>query len=551
MLQINTFSVVDLLAVILLAGMSLVLLYRYMRVTKRAEEGVLAVVVFFLLLYCLGSLVADNIVPSGTPVFAVPHAATRTLSVYRLMYVAAIFIVLAIGHFGLRYCQSRHLLGRQAIWIYAGGLLVCPLFWSESFLSIPEKPRSLTSTWLCAVPWQPDVGILISVFLLLWLAVNLYVQFLFWRRSQTTGGDMPDDVGSKIVWSGITLWGLAGVFAMVSTAFGYAGVDTTPPMASVSVLLLAFGLGEEYTRHERERVHVTRRFKSYVDPALVKYVIEHPEHEHFDGEDREMTVVFTDLEGFTPLSEKLREGVVPLLNEYLKLMTPLIREHNGYRNKWLGDGMMFFYGAPERNPDHAIHAVATVLKMQEMMLEFNESLARQRLYLGEELLPLAMRTGVSTGRMIVGDAGPADASDYTAIGASVNLGARLESANKALGTRILLSELTVGSLPSGLFLVRPIGNLKLVGLARAVMAYEPLAHFNEATDEQKRCAQLTFKLVECFRKADFDGCLIAEEQLTSEIGSSKLGEVYRQLCGQYRLAAPHVGFAGEIVLSTK
>ena len=162
-----------------------------------------------------------------------------------------------------------------------------------------------------------------------------------------------------------------------------------------------------------------------------------------------------------------------------------------------------------------------------------------------------MRTGVSTGKMIVGDAGPSDASDYTAIGASVNLGARLESANKAMGTRILLSEHTVKLLPPDLFLVRPIGRLKLVGVARAEMAFEPIAHFNEATEIQKRCAALSTEMVACFRKSDFHGCLALEEQMAAEIGPSKFGEVYRQLCGEYLLAPPNSAFAGEIVLSAK
>ena len=338
---------------------------------------------------------------------------------------------------------------------------------------------------------------------------------------------------------------------MVSAAFEYAGVDFTTFVIAASMVLLMIGLEEEHVRSERQRELVTRRFQSYVDPALVKYVIEHPEKEHIPGEVREMTVVFTDLDGFTPLSERLREDVVPLLNEYLKAMTPLIREHNGYRNKWIGDGMMFFYGAPEKNPDHAIHAVSTVLKMQEMMLKFNEGIEGRSKELGGNLLPLAMRTGVSTGRMIVGDAGPGDASDYTAIGDAVNLGARLESANKAMGTRILLSAQTVEHLPAELFLIRPIGRLKVVGLTDAVMAYEPLALADHATESQRRCAELSRAMVECFARADFDGCLKAEEDLLRDVGASKFGEVYRQLCDRYLREPPEGRFAGEIILATK
>ena len=391
---INAFSVFDLLAAVLSVGVAFALLYRYLRVTKRVEDGLLVVMLIILFFYAMVTFLVDNIVPSGTPAVAVPRAAERTLFAYRLTYVVGTFLLVSIAHFALRYCKSEHLPGWRASWLYACGLSLCPLFWLDSFIHVPKQPAGYTSNWRCAVPWQPDPGILVYIFLALWLAVHLYVQVLFWWRFWKATQHVSKDLGSNIVWTGIVIWGVAGVIAIVSGAVGYVGVDPTNPIATVSMVLLAIGLGEEYTKHERERVHVTRRFKSYVDPALVKYVIEHPEHEHFDGEVREMTVVFTDLDGFTPLSERLREGIVPLLNEYLKVMTPLIREHNGYRNKWLGDGMMFFYGAPETNPDHAIHAVATVLKMQEMMLNLNARLAAQRQHLGELLPPLAMRTGV-------------------------------------------------------------------------------------------------------------------------------------------------------------
>ena len=317
------------------------------------------------------------------------------------------------------------------------------------------------------------------------------------------------------------------------------------------MVVMAIGLAEEHALSEREREHVTRRFQSYVDPSLVKYVIEHPERRRIEGELREMTVVFTDLEGFTPLTERLREGAVPLLNEYLKLMVPLIRGHNGYRSKFLGDGMMFFYGAPEQNPDHAIHAVATVLKMQEMMVTFNQSLANQRQHLCDNTPMLKMRTGVSSGPMIVGDAGPQEASDYTVVGETVNLGARLESANKLMGTRILLSERTVELLPRDLFLLRPIGRLQVVGSTRAVMTYEPLVDLIQASDLQKATADLTRAVIEQFVKGRFSECLEAVALMERELGLSKFSQNYRQWCEEYLRRAPKHPFNGEIVLTSK
>ena len=547
---LNPFSFVDLLAAFISGQVLIAFFLRHWRADRRKRDRLLLIPMSILFTYCILVLISDNIVSVGEDAFSVPNAARRTLDLYRVMYVWGMLLLLGMAHFGLRYLDSPHLRGWRVAWLYLGGIALCHFFWSSSFLVERTSPRDVTSSWRTAVPWQPEMGTLVPAFIFLWFAINSYFQYQFWRMPKPA---LENDVclRSNIVWAGFTMWGMTGVVEIGMAASGYAGVAPTPVITAVSMFLLMLGLEEEHTQSEEQRKLVTRRFQSYVDPALVKYVMEHPEKEHIEGEVREMTVVFTDLEGFTPLSERLREGVVPLLNEYLKVMTPLIREHNGYRNKWLGDGMMFFYGAPEANPDHAIHAVATVLKMQEMMLTFNENLINHSQYLGESLLPLAMRTGVSTGTMIVGDAGPEDACDYTTIGNAVNLGARLESANKFMGTRILLSERTVNLLPRDLFLIRPIGKLKLVGVTDAVMAFEPLALADHATTTQKRCEERTRTMVGCFTKGDFDGCLDAEEQMTSEIGPTKLGEVYRQLCGQYLLHAPNAGFSGEIVLPTK
>src|SRR5687767_10048908 len=151
-----------------------------------------------------------------------------------------------------------------------------------------------------------------------------------------------------------------------------------------------------------ERARITRRFRAYNDPALVDYIIENPDAAGFKGEVRELTVVFTDLTDFTALSEKLGEATVPVLNRYLDCMVPVIRRHHGYVNKFLGDGIMFFFGAPRPNDDHAADAVATVLEMRKALADFNRQLE------AEGLAPLEMRAGVSTGRVIVGDAGSAD-----------------------------------------------------------------------------------------------------------------------------------------------
>ena len=150
----------------------------------------------------------------------------------------------------------------------------------------------------------------------------------------------------------------------------------------------------------RERALITRRFQTYVDPSLVNYFMQHPEKVDMKAEKKELTVVFTDLANFTKMTERLGEKSVDLLNQYLTQMVPVIRKDTppGYRNKFLGDGIMFFYGAPEENPQHAEHAVDAALTMQEVMKEFNADLATRG------LPHLGVRVGISTGEMLVGDA---------------------------------------------------------------------------------------------------------------------------------------------------
>src|SRR5439155_8265934 len=220
-----------------------------------------------------------------------------------------------------------------------------------------------------------------------------------------------------------------------------------------------------------------------LDPKLVSYLVE--TEIRFDGEKREMTVVFTDLAGFTALSEKLGERIVPLLNELLGELVPVIRDHHqGYVNKFLGDGIMFFFNAPRLQPTHAADAVATVLDMQTKLAEFNVRLRSRG------LPELSMRAGICTGEMIVGDAGGAGAADYTVLGDSVNLASRLEAANKHTGTRTLMTARTV-ELLGAQFIVRPVGKLKVVGKEEAVAVYEPLASSRQATPADEKLAQLT------------------------------------------------------------
>lgn len=320
-------------------------------------------------------------------------------------------------------------------------------------------------------------------------------------------------------------------------------LDVAGPVSAV-VLAWSGCTVFRFVAERRERTRITHRFSSYVDPALVNYVVDHPDQVRLDGQVRELTVVFTDLAGFTTLSERLQERTVPLLNDYMGRMVPIIRKHNGYVNKFLGDGMMFFYGAPQENTYHASDAVTTVLEMRALMLEFNRELAAGGL---PEVL---MRVGISSGEMVVGDAGSADASDYTVLGDMVNLASRLESANKATGTKIMIND-RAAQLVGELFLLRSIGRLRVVGKTQGVMVYEPLAPTERASANDKKLAALSRTVVDTYRQGDVSACLVAIQTMEEALGQHKLTDLYRRECELLERDPPGEGFDGSIVLTEK
>jgi class 3 adenylate cyclase/CHASE2 domain-containing sensor protein len=306
-------------------------------------------------------------------------------------------------------------------------------------------------------------------------------------------------------------------------------IDTAGPVtAVVSILVLEnlVSLIVETAAHAR----VTNRFRTRVDPQLVDFVLENPKRSRLEGHIKELTVIFTDLEGFTAVSEKLREETVEVLNEYFKRMVPLIHkprssEYGGYLNKLLGDGIMIVFGAPYENPNHAVDAIDSVLDMIQETERFSQEMVARG------LPPVVMRAGINTGPMMIGDAGGQTASDYTALGDAVNTAARFEKANKRFDSRVLIGGGTERHL-NGKFITRPLGSLMLAGKSEVVEGFEVLARVTEATDEQRDLARHSQQVVATFASGDVPACLKAIEQMRAALGPSKFLAVYEQQCQQ-------------------
>ena len=268
---------------------------------------------------------------------------------------------------------------------------------------------------------------------------------------------------------GLLAAGLVSGMALLSWLLFLQAERWLPPLLPMVATAAMYGatalVGYASTRQQARQMRAM--FSQYVPPEVVSRLIAQPELLRLGGEAREVTLLFTDLAGFTTLSEQLSaEQTVEVLTLYFNAMTPIVHASGGTVDKFIGDAVMAFWGAPLPDPQHAEHAVRAAIAMQQTM----QSLATALQARG--LPRIAMRIGVHTGRVVVGNVGSAQRFSYTAIGDAVNLAARLEGANKAFGTDILLSGDTAALLPSNLAL-RPLDDVVVKGKTVPVRVFTP------------------------------------------------------------------------------
>lgn len=262
-----------------------------------------------------------------------------------------------------------------------------------------------------------------------------------------------------------------------------------PAAAAVAVYGAAALAGYAFVRRRARQTRAM--FAQYVPPAVVSRLIAQPELMRLGGEAREVTLMFTDLANFTTLSEQLSaEQTVEVLTAYFNAMTPIVHATGGTVDKFIGDAVMAFWGAPLDDPQHAEHAVTAAILMQQAMQVLVADLRARG------LPPIHMRIGLHTGRVVVGNVGSEQRFSYTAIGDAVNLAARLEGANKAFGTGILLSAATAAQLPSSVAL-RALDDVVVKGKT------EPVRVFTPCGDAAVRDASLA--ALNAFHARDWDG----------------------------------------------
>lgn len=233
----------------------------------------------------------------------------------------------------------------------------------------------------------------------------------------------------------------------------------------------------ELQRRAAERAQLA--LSHYVSPNLASHLAEHPDDIELGGERRELSFVCTDMASYTPFIENNEATTaVAVMNEYISGLCAIVLRHDGTIDTVVGDALIAMFGAPVSQPDHAQRALACALELDEFATAFQRAKTSQGLDIG------TTRIGVHTGSAVVGNLGGDVYFHYTAQGDAIVTAARLESANKHLGTRICVSEATVDQIQE--FSGRPVGELRLKGRNRAIRAFEPTHHYPHAHIEAYR-----------------------------------------------------------------
>ncbi|GAB4330605.1 MAG: adenylate/guanylate cyclase domain-containing protein [Calditrichia bacterium] len=251
-----------------------------------------------------------------------------------------------------------------------------------------------------------------------------------------------------------------------------------PVATPLFTLLLVFSgtYIDRYLAEERDKKRIRQTFSHYVSASVVEQVLKNPEMLKLGGEKKVCTALFSDVAGFTSISERLTpEQLVALLNEYLTEMTNIVFENRGMLDKYEGDAIMAVFGAPVSFPEHAAAACRCALEMQKRLAALREKWKK------ENKPELRARIGLNSGEMIAGNMGSQTRFDYTVMGDSVNLASRLEGANKLYGTEIMIGENTFDMVKDE-FYTRPLDLLRVKGKKKPVKVYELIAGRDEPLD---------------------------------------------------------------------
>jgi class 3 adenylate cyclase/CHASE2 domain-containing sensor protein len=272
---------------------------------------------------------------------------------------------------------------------------------------------------------------------------------------------------------------------------------------SAGLVSLGAATGFRFLVADKDRRFLRKSFALYLAPAVIEKMVAANKPPALGGENRNVTVFFSDLAGFSSISEALAPpDLVKFMNEYLSAMTDIIQEHGGFVDKYIGDAIVAVFGAPLDDADHAANAVNAALRCRERLDKLNRDPTEWQRF------SLRQRIGLNSGDALVGNIGSRQRFNYTVMGDTVNVASRLEGANKYFGTSIMAAKSTFDRAAAS-FAWRQLDTIRVQGRDEPISIYEPLAHHGQETPEQKVLAAAYRYALACWRARDFAGCIAA------------------------------------------
>lgn len=371
-----------------------------------------------------------------------------------------------------------------------------------------------------------------------------------------------------IIWlapilSPITLLVLGGCVAALLVGaswylFAYEKllIDFTFPLLASAVIYLTI-VFSSYFREQAQRRRIRAAFGQYLSPALVEQLAQSPEKLVLGGEERDMTIMFSDVRGFTTISESFKhdpQGLTSLMNRFLTPLTNAILDRKGTIDKYMGDAIMAFWNAPLDDTSHQIHACEAALDMLDRIKILNAEREREAKELGKPFIPLNVGIGLNTGTCVVGNMGSNLRFDYSVLGDSVNLASRLEGQSKSYGLSIIAGSKTALAVKEK-FAILELDFITVKGKSEPEVVYAIVGREDVANSEGfQKLRNLTIEMLSCYRSRDWEGALhtIERARKTDQAEALKyLLDLYSERVAAFKVNPPSAEWNGVFALTTK
>jgi adenylate cyclase len=361
----------------------------------------------------------------------------------------------------------------------------------------------------------------------------------------------------------ITLVAVGALFAtlLVGTSWYFYTqhrllIDFTYPLLSTTAIYLTL-IFTSFVREQAQRRQIRSAFGQYLSPALVEQLAQSPEKLVLGGEEREMTIMFSDVRGFTTISESYKhdpQGLTALMNRFLTPLTNAILARKGTIDKYMGDAIMAFWNAPLDDNEHQLNACEAAVEMLERIDELNKKREAEAKEGGHVYIPLNVGVGLNTGVCVVGNMGSDLRFDYSVLGDSVNLASRLEGQSKEYGFPIIVGSKTALAVKDK-FAILELDFIMVKGKMEPEVIYAIAGREDTAQSSRfLRLRNLTIEMLACYRSRDWDGALAAIERGRRTDDANALELLYKlyetRILG-YRKNPPPEDWNGAFALLTK